>query len=431
MTPGSEATLRVQRRRAIFAAGIGTFVEFFDYASYAYLATTIAAVFFPTGDPAMALIQTFALFAASFAMRPVGALFWGHFGDRIGRKRTLALTIIGIGIATACIGLLPSYRAIGIYAPVLLVLIRLFQSFCTAGEYSGAAVLVGEFAPPSKRGLYVSVVPISCAVGFLLASALASWLHATLPQREMLSWGWRVPFLAGGAITILGWQLRRALRETPDFEQILAEKTISDAPVAALFRQRLPLLARLLCVMGVNAAGYYIVLGYMATYLEVETGLTASQADLITTIALLVYLPLLYLFAVLSDHIGRRSVLVASSVLFLVLSWPAFEMLQGSGFAVALVIQLLLVAMFSLNDASFATYFVEAFPPAVRFSGFALPFNVGVAVFGGTTPLLATWLIQRTGSKLMPAFVMMAVAALSLLAFSTADRPCDVDLSGS
>ena len=404
------------RKRAVVAAGVGTLAEFFDYASYSYLATTIAAVFFPAGDKAAALLQTFALFALSFAMRPVGGLFWGRFGDRKGRKKALELTIIGMGLATFSIGLLPGYAAIGIWAPILLVSMRLLQSFFTAGEYSGAAVLVGEFAPPSKRGRYVSVVPISCALGFLLASTLASFLHGSLGEQQMLSWGWRVPFLVAGVITVSGWYVRRAIEETPDFAAVLAENSVSNSPLTILLREHWRVLARLLCVMGVNAAGYYLVLGYMATYLEVEGGLTASRAAAITSIALLAYLPLLYLSAVLSDRIGRRRVLMASALLFVLLSYPAFKVLESGGFSTMLLIQLLLVAVFALNDGSFAAYFVEAFPPTVRFSGFALPFNVGVVVFGGTTPLLATWLIQNTGNELMPAFIMMAVASMGLLA---------------
>lgn len=400
--------------RAMAAAGIGTFVEFFDYASYAYLATTIAVVFFPPGDRASALIGTFAIFAVSFAMRPVGAMFWGHFGDRIGRRRTLLWTVLGIGMATFAIGILPGYGDIGILAPVMLVILRLVQSFCTAGEYSGAAVLVGEFAPAHKRGRYVSVVPISCALGFLLASELARILHVSLAGNDMISWGWRIPFLTGGALTLLGLYLRTSLEESPKFVEAVASNSVERAPLQSVIRDHRRLLGRLLCVMGVNAAGYYLVLGYMATYLEFEKGFSPSRSRLIVTVALLVYVPLLYLFATLSDRIGRRRLLIACSMMFAGLSYPAFVALENGGFLTALVVQLLLVTILSLNDACFATYFIEAFPTSVRFSGFALPFNFGVAIFGGSMPLLAAWLIGVSGSKLVPAFLMTCVAIGSL-----------------
>ena len=410
----ASAHLQDQRRRALAAAGVGTFVEYFDYASYGYLATTIAQVFFPTTDPVAGLLQTFVLFAASFAIRPIGALFWGHFGDKFGRARALVLTIVGIGVATILIGLLPGYRAVGYWAPLMLVLFRLFQGFCTAGEYSGAAVLMGEFAPPGKRGRYVSIVPISSAIGFLVASALASVLHGMLTESQMISWGWRVPFLTGGVITFVGLLVRRSLEEPPEFKKISEGNRIEEAPIRTLIREHLPTLGRLFCIMGVNGGGYYLVLVYMATYLEVEMRLTAFQSGVITTLALALYLPLLFLFAAASDRFGRKPVLLASSLLFLFCSYPAFSLLVPGSFYPALAIQLLLVAVLSLNDSTFATYFVESVPAAMRFSGFALAFNVGVAVFSGTTPLLSTWLIQTTGDKFTPAFIMMAIAALSL-----------------
>lgn len=402
------------RRRALAASGMGTVIEFFDYASYSYLATTLAVVFFPQGDRAAALLQTFAIFALSFAMRPIGGLFWGHFGDRLGRKRTLVLTIVGMGIATLAIGVLPGYAVIGIWAPVLLVIIRLMQSFFTAGQYSGAAVLVGEFAPPLQRGRYVSVVPMGSAAGFMLASALVSWLHTALSPEEMIQWGWRVPFLVGGVLTLIGWIIRQALEETPDFEFLRDEDKIADAPLKSLLREHWSLVLALLCIVAVNHAGYYIVLAYMATYLEVERGFSASQAGTVATVALIAYLPMVYLFARMSDRIGRLKILFASSILFLFVSYPAFIVLATGGFAVALGVQIFLVTFLALNDAAFAVFFIESFPASIRFSGFALPFNVGAAVFGGAAPLLAEWLIKVTGNELMPAVIMMAVAALSL-----------------
>ncbi len=389
-------------------------IEFFDYASYSYLATTLAAVFFPQGDRTVALLQTFAIFALSFAMRPIGGLFWGHFGDRLGRKKAMLFTIIGMGAATLAMGFLPGYATIGVWAPLLLVSTRLLQSFFTAGQYSGAAVLAGEFAPPLERGRYISVVPMGSAAGFMLASALASWLHSALGPADMLQWGWRVPFLLGGVLTMIGWIIRQALEETPDFESLQSEEKVAEAPVKSLVRDHWSLVLALICIVAVNHAGYYIVLAYMATYLEVESGFSAAQADAIQTIAMVAYLPMVYLFASLSDRFGRRKILFASSILFLFASYPAFVILSSGGFAVALVIQIFLVAFLALNDSAFATFFVESFPASIRFSGFALPFNVGAAVFGGASPLLAEWLIRATGNGLMPASIMMTVAALSL-----------------
>lgn len=252
------------------------------------------------------------------------------------------------------------------------------------------------------------------AAGFMLASALASWLHGFLSPEDMLSWGWRVPFIVGGVMTLIGWIIRQALEETPDFESMRSADGIAEAPVKSLLRSHWKLVLSLLCIVAVNHAGYYIVLAYMATYLEVERGFAASQAGAITTIALIVYLPIVYACAAASDRCGRRKLLFASSILFLLASYPAFALLPSAGFTTALLVQLFLVTVLALNDATFAAFFIESFPANVRFSGFALPFNVGAAVFGGAAPLLAEWLIRTTGNGFMPAFIMMGVAALSL-----------------
>lgn len=411
-------------KRPLFAASIGTFIEFFDYASYSYVATTLAVVFFPQGDPKLALLQTFMLFAISFAMRPIGGLFWGHFGDKIGRKRTLGITIVGIGLATTAVGLLPGYATIGLWAPALLVLVRLFQSFCTAGEYSGAAVMLAEYVPRSRRARYVSVVPIGCALGFLMASMVASLLYGQLDTEAMNSWGWRIPFLLAAPMSLLGIYIRSRLDETPDFTKAKDAGAVQKTPVVEVFRRHWRTLLRTLAVMGVNATGYYLVLGYMATYLEVEVGLTPFRASVIMTTSLIVYLPLLYLGAILADRYGRKRVLLASALIFLLLSFPIFLLLGSSGFVGAMALQILLVATFSLNDSTFATFFAESFPTSVRLSGFAMPFNIGVALFGGTAPLVAAWLITRTGNSTMPAFVMMFVAALGVAALlATKETP--------
>lgn len=403
-------------RKPMLAASMGTFIEFFDYASYSYLATTIAVVFFPSNTGAVATLQVFALFAVSFAMRPIGALFWGHFGDKIGRKRTLTLTIIGIGIATTLIGVLPGHDQIGLFAPLLLVILRLFQSFCTAGEYSGAAVMIAEFAPVAKRARYISAIPISTASGFLAASLLVTGLYGWLDGETMAAWGWRVPFLLAAPMMGIAVFLRTHIDETPVFKEAVDTGTISLTPTRDIFVQHWRPLVRTILIMGINAAGYYLVLGYMATYLEVSVGFSAFQANAIMTVALFVYLPMLYIGAVCADKFGRKPVLLASGIGFLVLSIPIFLLLGPAGFFTAMLIQLLFVFIFSLNDSTFPTFFSESFPANVRYSGFALPFNLGVAIFGGTAPFVADWLIAATGDTIMPAYVVMFVALLGTVA---------------
>jgi MHS family proline/betaine transporter-like MFS transporter len=395
---------------------MGTFTEWLEYGSYSYLATTIAVVFFPDSEPTVALIQTFAVFALSFLMRPIGGLFWGHFGDRVGRQRTLAISIIGMGVSTLCIGVLPGYATIGFAAPVLLLLFRLTQSFSAAGEYSGAAVLLAEHAPAHRRARWVSAVPIATAGGFLAASVIVTILNGILSPEAMQAWGWRVPFLVAAPLTAVAWYIRRRVAESPVFRELQAHDGVPVSPLREGLVKHWRVMLRMLCVMAVNASGYYLVLSYMATYIEQELGLTSFQSSFIVTAALVAYLPLLYVGAWLADRVGRRRILLINCVAFIVLSYPAFVILGGVGFVGVLLVQIALVAVFSLNDSTFATYFVEGFPAGVRFTGFALPFNVGVALFGGVSPLLASWLIATTGNKYAPAFIIIVLAVVGMVA---------------
>ena len=407
---------RGQVRLTLSTVGLGTFIEWFEYASYAYLATTIAQVFFPSTDPGIALMQTFGVFALSFLVRPIGGLFWGHFGDRIGPKRTLTLTIVGMGLATFAIGVLPGYATIGLAAPILLLAARMLQSFCAAGEYSGAAVLLAEHAPAHKRARWVSTVPIATSAGFLGASMMASLLNGLLPEEAVQEWGWRIPFLAAAVLTIVVRWIRRRVSDSPVREQMEKEEAVATAPLFELIRSHWPSMLRMLFIMAVNASGYYLVLTYMATYIEVELGLTAFQSSLILSLALVLYLPLIFVGAWLSDTFGRRRLLLINAIGFILLSYPAFVLLGQSGFLGVLLIQISLVALFSLNDSTFAVYFVEAVPPQVRLSGFAIPFNFGNAIFGGTAPFIATWLISVTDNSYSPAFLIMGLSLLGLVA---------------
>lgn len=227
---------RSQIRLTLSTVGLGTFIEWFEYASYAYLATTIAHVFFPNADPTTALLQTFGVFALSFLIRPIGGLFWGHFGDKIGPKRTLTLTIVGMGIATFTIGVLPGYATIGALAPILLLTARMLQSFCAAGEYSGAAVLLAEHAPVNKRARWVSTVPLATSAGFLGASVAASLLNGLLPEDAVASWGWRLPFLSAAVLTLIVRYIRTRVPDSPIREKMKAEKSEAAAPLFELIK---------------------------------------------------------------------------------------------------------------------------------------------------------------------------------------------------
>lgn len=410
---------RAALRRVVAAGGLGTLIEYLDYASYSYLATTLAVVFFPTADHSVALLNTFAVFALSFVMRPLGAIFWGTLGDRLGRKRVLATTILLMSGSTFLIGLIPTYAAIGLAAPALLLLLRIVQSFSAAGEYAGAGIYIAEFAPARNRGFLTGAVPMAASGGFLLASLMSTVLYSTLSAESMESWGWRIPFLVAGPLGAIGLYLRYRLEETPLFRAAVeahaqkSSQTVTE-PSASGRRDVLGML-RMLMVMALNAGGYYLLLGYVPTFLVEEAGMSQAHASIVVTISLVIYTLTIPFSAALSDRIGRRRSLLIACIGLLIIAYPVMMGLSLGGVVLATTILVLTLAVFSLNDAVFPAFFAESFETRSRYLGFALPFNVGAVAFGGVAPYVASWLIDRTGNPHSAAFFLMAVAALSIV----------------
>ncbi|MGA7205562.1 MAG: MFS transporter [Specibacter sp.] len=404
------------RRRVITASFIGNFVEWFDYAVYGYLAATIATAFFPTADKHTGLLLTFGVFAISFFVRPLGGFVWGQIGDKMGRKNALSLSILIMSGATFAIALIPGYNTIGLGAPILLLVVRVVQGFSAAGEYAGASAFLVEYAPPNRRGIYAAVVPASTAAGLLLGSLIAALLSITLTPGQMNEWGWRLPFLLAAPMGLIGRYIRTKLEDTPAFRALAAEDNAIKAPVAALFKDHWrPLLLAVGAVL-LNAVGFYVILSYMPTYLNEELGFGAAESFLATTIALLTYIGFIFLTGMASDKFGRKRVLITASVLFIVLTVPAFMLLDTGNFLVILLVQILLGGMLTLNDGTLPSFLAELFPTRVRYSGFAVSFNLSNALFGGTAPFVATLLIATSGSKLAPGWYLMAAALISLVA---------------
>ncbi|MDN5791145.1 MAG: MFS transporter [Micrococcales bacterium] len=402
------------------ASFIGNFVEWFDYAVYGYLATTIAVVFFPETSRETALLNTFALFAVSFFVRPLGGFIWGSLGDRIGRRTALAWSILIMSFATFCMALIPSYDSIGLWAPGLLLVVRLVQGFSASGEYAGASAFLVEYAPPNKRGLYAAFVPASTATGLLLGSLLAALLTGLLSHEDMISWGWRIPFLLAAPMGLIGRYIRTKLEDTPVFRELASEDEVVKAPATALFRNYWrPLLIAMGAIM-LNAVGFYTILSYMPTYLSEEVNLEPTQAYLATTIALLTYIFFILIVGKASDHFGRKRVLITASLSFIVFTVPCFMLLDTGNFILILFLQIFLGAMLTLNDGALPSFLSEMFPTRVRYSGFAVSFNLANAIFGGTAPFVATLLIAWSGNDLAPGFYLVVAAIITLVAVSFA-----------
>lgn len=404
-------------KRAVKAAALGNAMEWFDFGVYSYIAVTLGKVFFPSGNPTAQLLSTFGAFAAAFLVRPLGGMVFGPLGDRVGRQKVLALTMIMMAAGTFAIGLIPSYATIGVGAPLLLLAARLVQGFSTGGEYAGASTFIAEYAPDKKRGFFGSWLEFGTLAGYIGGAGLVTLMTAFLSTEDLLSWGWRVPFLIAGPMGIIGLYLRMRLEETPAFAAELAKasKKEADRPkvrlremVAGQWR------ALLLCVGLVLVFNVtdYMLLSYMPSYLTSELKYDETHG-LLVVLGVMALMMIVQPFAgALTDRIGRRPMIAAGCVGFLALSVPALLLIrEGSLLAVALgmgALGLLLVCFTSAMPAALPALF----PTKVRYGSLSIGFNVSVSLFGGTTPLVTTALIGATGNMMMPAYYMMGAAVI-------------------
>ena len=408
-------------RHVVTASFIGNFVEWFDYAVYGYLATVIAQVFFPESSPTTGLLATFAVFAISFIVRPVGGLVWGHFGDKIGRRNALSLSILIMSAATFCVGLIPGFHQIGYAAPVLLLIIRMVQGFSASGEYAGASAFLAEYAPDRRRGLLTSVVPASTAAGLLFGSLLAALLTAVLSTDQLNGWGWRLPFLLAAPLGLIGRYIRLRLEDTPKFQELEHKINVeSNTPLSILFTRYRREILIAFGVTCLNAVGFYLILSYMPTYLSEQLHVGHTASFVIASITLAGYIVFIFGMGALSDRFGRKRVLIAASICFAVGTVPLFGALGVVGLVGIALIQIVLAAFLTMNDGTLPTFLAEIFPTRVRYSGFAFSFNTANALFGGTAPFVATLLIKLTGSNLAPAWYLAAAALVAMAAMAMA-----------
>ncbi len=401
-------------RKAVVGASIGNAVEWFDFAIYGFLATFIAAHFFPAGDDTAALLNTFAIFAAAFFMRPLGGLVFGPLGDRIGRQKVLAVVILLMSGATLLIGLLPTYTSIGVAAPLLLLGLRCLQGFSAGGEYGGGAVYLAEYAEPARRGFTVTFMAWSGVLGFLLGSVTVTVLQATLPAAAMDSYGWRIPFLLAAPLGLVGLYIRLRLDDTPEFTELRTHDEVAGRPLReALATSWRPIL-QVIGLFLIFNVGYYVVFTFLPSYLIKTLHYSKTASFVSITLASLVALILILPLAALSDRVGRRPLLIAGSGAFIVLAYPLFLLLNSGSLAAAIGAHCALAAIESVYVSTAVTAGVELFATRVRYSGFSVGYNVCVALFGGTTPYAVTWLTANVGSVAAPAGYLTVAAVLSL-----------------
>ncbi|ABK71101.1 MFS transporter [Mycolicibacterium smegmatis] len=419
-------------RKAVAASAIGNATEWFDYGIYAYGVTYISAAIFP-GDAGTATLLALMTFAVSFLVRPLGGFVWGPLGDRLGRKRVLAITILMMAGATLCVGLVPTYASIGIWAPITLVVLRMIQGFSTGGEYGGAATFMAEYAPTRKRGFLGSFLEFGTLAGFSLGALLMLGCSLVLGENDMQAWGWRLPFLVAAPLGLVGIYLRTRLEDTPVFRE-LAEKGGTEEQATKAFRDLIveywrPILRLAGLVVALNVVNYTL-LSYMPTYLENEIGLSTDSSLVVPIIGMLTMMVFLPFAGRLSDRVGRKPLWWFSLAGLFVAGLPMF-MLMGTGMAGAVIGFAVLGLLYVPQLATISATFPAMFPTHVRYAGFAIAYNVSTSLFGGTAPAVNEWLIGRTGDGLIPAYYMMAACVVGAIALISVPETSRCPINGT
>lgn len=396
-------------RKSVVAGSIGVLVHWFDWAVYAYLASTLAVVFFPEENATAGLLATFAVFAVSFLVRPIGAIIFGRLGDRLGRRQTLSIVILAMALATLVLGVLPGYDTIGLVAPILLILTRIVQGLAAGGEFGSAAAFLGEFSPAKRRGFGVSWLEFGSLLGFLLASFAVFLLNLVFNEQQIIDWAWRIPFLITVPLGFIGLYIRRKIEDTPDFKQLEALETVSEAPVKEVFQRNFKQFLQTCGMEIFMNVTFYVVLVYLLTYQEVYIGFDAGRAALLSTLASALGLIIVPLAGIVSDRVGRKPVLIVAAIALTVLSVPMFYLMTvGEDWAVfssTLGLALILAIVLGTH----AVTVVELFPTRTRQTGLSIAYAITAALFAGTAPYVLTWLLDTTGNMLVPGFFLAAV----------------------
>jgi len=412
-----------RRIGSIIGGSVGNLVEWFDWYVYASFSLYFAKAFFPKGDQTAQLLSAAAVFAVGFLMRPVGAWMMGAYADRVGRKAALTLSMVMMCGGSLVIALTPGYATIGMVAPIILVLARMFQGLSVGGEYGASATYMSEMASSKNRGFWTSWQYVTLIMGQLLALATLMVLQATMPESELESWGWRIPFFMGGALAVVAFYLRSSIDETPAFEQLKAKAADDNlAPKGGTISALLAHPREALMVVGMTMGGslaFYAFTTYMQKYLHNTSGFSKEAATSISALSLVLFMVLQPVAGWMSDKVGRKPMLIAFGVLGSVCTVPIFNALsQTRNEMTALILVCAALAIISSYTSISAVVKAELFPAHVRTLGVALPYALANSIFGGTAEYVALWLKQGGHESWFYIYVSGCIA-LSLLVFLT------------
>ena len=411
--------LTPETKKVIGAGILGNSLELYDFSLYGYFATTIALLYFPSHDPISSLLATYGVFAAGFLMRPMGALFFGYIGDCYGRKKALELSILLMAIPTVLMGILPTYASIGIFAPILLVILRLFQGVSVGGELVGSYTFLVEHAPSDRKAFVGSWALVGNFGGKILGASSVIVMGLILPSNQLEEWGWRIPFLFGIVFATTGYFLRKQVSETPVFKELKANKKIKKTPLWEAIRSyKKPILQAIGCTM-VHTVALYMLFVYLPVYLTTVLNIPYQTAIGSNLLAMLITTIVIPLSALLSDHIGRKPFLLYGAITLASVSYPAFQLLSQGSIPIIFATHATLALIFGITHGPLSVIYVELFDAHVRYTTSAIAYNITVGLFGGMTPLICTWLISVTGISIAPTFWLMLSGIISATTVAT------------
>ena len=408
--------------KVIGASAAGTMIEWYDFYIFGSLASIMAGLFFPKENPTAAFLQTLAIFATGFAVRPFGAIVFGRIGDLVGRKYAFLITLLIMGGATFLIGLLPTYEQVGILAPLILVALRLMQGLALGGEYGGAAIYVAEHSPDNRRGFYTSFIQTTATLGLFVSLGVILLVRTNMSDADFKSWGWRIPFLLSILLVAMSLYIRLRLRESPLFASLKQSGKTSTTPIKDSLGNRRNWKIILLVLFGAAAGqavvwytGQFYALFFLQNVLKVEFVL----ANIIVAVALALGTPFFILFGWLSDRIGRKKIMMAGNLIAALTYYPIYQGMKAYSSPPDAVMLTLLVFIqviyVTMVYGPIAAFLVEAFPAKIRYTSLSLPYHIGNGWFGGFTPLIASAVVARTGHIYAGLWYPIGIAILTFI----------------
>ncbi|WP_221563189.1 MFS transporter [Alkalihalobacillus sp. TS-13] len=406
-----------QIRRVLIASLVGSSIEWFDYFLYGTVAALVFnQLFFVNEDPTVGLLLSYASFALAFFIRPFGGVIFSHIGDRIGRKKTLVLTLSLMGAATFAMGILPTYQAIGIWAPILLITLRLIQGLGIGGEWGGALLLAFEYAPEEKRGLFGAIPQMGVTIGMLLGTIALS-IISLLPEGSFITWGWRVPFLMSALLVIFGLWIRKGIDETPAFKQVKESGEVPKLPIVETLKNYWREVLIAIGAKVVETAPFYIFSTFVVSYATGNLGYSRTatlNAVMIATVITTILIPIM---GRLSDQFGRRKMYMIGAIGMALFAFPYFWMLQQQNVVLLVVATVIgLGIIWAPITAVLGTMFSEIFDAKIRYTGISLGYQIGAALAGGTAPLVATALLATFNNSYVPVAIYIIFTAIISLA---------------